>query len=147
MSEETRVERWLDRIVERATTPRGAALVIATVSTGLAVAAGIAVRLLDHDGYDSIWDGLLFAAQTVTTVGYGDHVPTNAAGKIVAVVVMLFGVAFLTVVTALITSTFVSRARQRQGATDAEKAIAEQLRQLDARLERIEAALRGTTSP
>ncbi len=147
MVDESRLERWLDRVVMRATTPRGAALVIATVSTAITVAAGVLVRIVNHDAYSSIGDGLWWGAQTVTTVGYGDNVPTNAAGKVVAVLVMLLGVAFLTVVTALITSTFVARARQRQDPTDAERALAQQLRDIDVRLERIETALSGPTAP
>ena len=63
------------------------------------------------------------------------------AGQLVAVLVMLLGIGFLTVITAAITSTFVSRSRREQAPSDAETAMAEQFRQLDSRLERIEAAL------
>jgi hypothetical protein len=59
---------------------------------------------------------------------------------------MLLGVAFLTVVTASITSSFVERSRRDRGPSEAETATAEQLRQLDLRLERIEAALRRSSS-
>jgi len=60
------------------------------------------------------------------------------------------GIGFLTVVTASITSSFVERSRRErtssEGApgrtSDVETTIAEQLRQLDSRLERIEAAVR-----
>ena len=74
-------------------------------------------------------DGLWWAAQTVTTVGYGDNVPMNLPGRLLAVFVMLMGIGFLTVVTAAITSTFVARARRaRQPPSDAETSMAEQLR-------------------
>ena len=56
--------------------------------------------------------------QTVTTVGYGDHVPETAIGQLVAALVMLLGIGFLTVITASITSTFVARARRAQGGAD-----------------------------
>jgi len=145
MAEETRLERRLDRAVARAITPRGAAIVIASVSTIITVVAGLLVTVIEHDTYPTIGTGLWWAAQTVTTVGYGDIVPTSVAGRLVAVFVMFFGIGFLTVVTALITSTFVARSRRKQAPSDAETAIAEQFRQLDSRLERIEAAL--TRSP
>ena len=147
MAEATGVERRLERAVARATTPRGAAMVIATVSTIMTVGAGLLVTVVDRKNFPSIGSGLWWAAQTVTTVGYGDNVPTNLAGQLVAVLVMLLGIGFLTVITALITSTFVARARGERTPSDAEAAMAEQLRQLDGRLERIEAALGRSSSP
>ena len=145
VANESRLERRLATAVARATTPRGAAIVIATVSTVMTVGAGLLVTVVDGGTYPSIGAGLWWAAQTVTTVGYGDNVPENLAGRLVAVLVMLLGIGFLTVITASITSTFVSRSRHEPSA--AEAAMAEQLRQLDSRLERIEAALSRSSSP
>ena len=142
MSDARRLERRLDSAVARATTPRGAAIVIATTSTVITVAAGLVMTVVDRENYPSIGSGLWWAAQTVTTVGYGDDVPVTLAARLVAVVVMLLGIGFLTVITAAITSTFVSRSRLEETSSDAETATAEQLRQLNGRLERIEAALR-----
>jgi voltage-gated potassium channel len=54
--------------------------------------------------------------QTVTTVGYGDVTPTNLSGRLVGALVMLEGTAFIAIVTALITSTFVARATREAAA-------------------------------
>jgi voltage-gated potassium channel Kch len=145
VAEESRLERQLDRAVARATTPRGAAIVIATASTVMTVVAGLLMTVLDSETFPSIGSGLWWAVQTVTTVGYGDVIPTSLAGRVVAALVMLLGIGFLTVITASITSTFVSRSRHEPSGADA--AMAEQLRQLDTRLERIEAALNRSSSP
>jgi voltage-gated potassium channel len=145
MADESRLERRLDRAVARATTPRGATIVIATVSTVMTVGAGLLMTVVDGENFPSIGSGLWWGVQTVTTVGYGDDVPTNLTGRLVAVLVMLLGIAFLTVITASITSTFVSRSRHEP--SDTETAMAEQFRQLDSRLERIEAALSRSSSP
>ena len=139
MPKETRLERRLDRKVARATTPRGAAIVIATTSFAITVAAGLFMTIVDREHFPSIGSGLWWAVQTTTTVGYGDNVPTTFAGRLVAAFVMLVGIGFLTVITAAITSTFVSRSRLEPPPSDAETSIAEQLRQINARLERIEA--------
>jgi voltage-gated potassium channel len=139
MPDETRVEKRLDRALARASTPRGAAILIATISTAITVASGIAVTLVDQDQFPSIGSGLWWAVQTVTTVGYGDNVPGTLPGRLVAVLVMLFGIGFLTVITAAISSTFV--ARSRAVPTETPAVTAEDLRRLDSRLERIEAAL------
>ena len=50
-----------------------------------------------------------WALQTVTTVGYGDVTPARTSGRIVAAFVMLQGIAFLAILVAAITSTFVAR--------------------------------------
>jgi voltage-gated potassium channel Kch len=143
---ETRLERRLDRAVDRAVTPRGAAIVIAAATIGITVASGILMTAVDRENYQSVGSGLWWAVQTTTTVGYGDNVPTTAAGRLLAVFVMLFGIGFLTVITAAITSTFVARtAAQRTDAQGVEAPTAEQVHELDRRLERIEAALSGSS--
>ena len=144
MASETRLERKLDKWVARATTPRGAAIVIATVSAAITLGSGLLMTVLDHEQYPSIGPGLWWAAQTVTTVGYGDNVPVSVAGRLLAVAVMIIGIGFLTVITAAITSTFVARSQLE--ATPSDTAAAEQLREIGQRLERIEAALKQSST-
>src|SRR5512132_1728092 len=137
---DTRLEKRLDRALDRDVTPRGAAIVIATATIAITVASAALMTVIDSGDYPSLGSGLWWAVQTTTTVGYGDHVPTNAAGRLLAVLVMLFGIGFLTVITAAITSTFVARNAQRADGLGADPATAEQVSELDRRLERIEAA-------
>ena len=145
MNEETRWARRLVGGVAGATTPRGAAIVIASTSTAITFGSAFLMTIVDHKDYPSFGSGLWWAVQTVTTVGYGDHTPVTISGRLVAAFVMLAGIGFLTVVTAAITSTFVSRTAPEGASSDAEVATAHQLREiesrLDSRLERIEAAL------
>ena len=123
-------------------------MVIATVATTMTLGAGALMTLIDREQFPSIGSGLWWAAQTVTTVGYGDNVPASFAGRLLAVGVMLLGIGFLTVITAAITSTFVARSRLELAPSGADLAAAEQLRQLNERLARIEAALtRSSTAP
>jgi voltage-gated potassium channel len=140
---ETRLEKRLDRWVDRAVTPRGAAIVIATATIAITVASAALMTVIDREDYPSLGSGLWWAVQTTTTVGYGDHVPTNAAGRVLAVFVMLFGIGFLTIITAAITSTFVARNAQLLDEVPADSPTAEQVREVDRRLERIETALAG----
>lgn len=126
-------------MLARATTPRGAGVVIASATTAMTLGAGILMTIVDHDNFPSLGSGLWWAVQTATTVGYGDHVPTTVSGQLLATLVMLLGIGFLTVITAVITSTFVSRSRQTP--SDQDIPTEEQLRQINERLERIEAAL------
>jgi len=141
MESDTRLERWLDRLIARAQTPRDAAVVIASVTTTITVAAGLLMTVFDRKGFPSVGSGLWWAVQTVTTVGYGDHVPTTVPGRLMAALVMLLGVGFVTVITASITGAFVSRGRHQEQ-TAVRDGLAAELKQLDERLQRIEAALK-----
>jgi voltage-gated potassium channel len=143
VAHETKLERRLDRLIARAENPRKAAAVIATVTTSITVVAGVLMRFVDHDNFPTIGGGLWWAVQTVTTVGYGDHVPTSATGQLLATVVMLFGIGFLTVITASITGAFVARSsRERDDAAADSSQSDEDVRSINARLDRIEAILR-----
>ncbi|HEU5214643.1 MAG TPA: potassium channel family protein [Gaiellaceae bacterium] len=115
---------------------RTAASVIVTATALAVVGGGVLIRLLDHSEYSSIWVGMWWALQTVTTVGYGDVTPAHASGRIVAAFVMLEGIAFLAIITAAVTSTFVVRAeRERSIAEGIEEAAMEE--RLDARFDEL----------
>ncbi len=134
------VERRLSRFLRDPVSVRGAASVIMAATAVIVVASGAAIRALDPDEYTSIWEGMWWGIQTVTTVGYGDVTPENLAGRFVAGAVMLAGVALVAIVTAAVTSSFVARAEAQRGAEDAtHDDLAAQ--RLDARLEDITARL------
>jgi voltage-gated potassium channel len=124
-----------------------AAWVIVTSTAGVVVVSGVVMWALDHDEYPNIAKGMWWALQTVTTVGYGDVTPHNTSGRIVAAVVMLWAIAFVAVLVAAITSTFISGAQRRVAAADAADEESEELRiqarfdDLDRRLDRIEQLL------
>lgn len=84
-------------------------------------------------------DALWWAATTVTTVGYGDRYPTTGQGRLIAVGLMVVGIALLGVVTATIAAWFVERLRdvqeteERADATLAQ--VLDELRELRVRLD------------
>ena len=141
------IERRMSSLLRKPPSVRLAASVIVTATAVVVVVAGILIRVLDHSEYGSIWVGMWWAIQTVTTVGYGDVTPHKVIGRIIASFVMLEGIAFLAIVTAAITSTFVARAaleHEQEGAEEAESAEARldaHFDDLAARLDRVEASL------
>ncbi|AIS60459.1 potassium channel family protein [Listeria ivanovii] len=51
-------------------------------------------------------DALWWAIVTATTVGYGDIIPVTPIGRILATIMMLFGIAFIGMITSTITNFF-----------------------------------------
>jgi voltage-gated potassium channel len=141
MNGETRLERRLERSLATVSTPRAAAIVIASVTTTITVLAGALMTVVDRDNFPSLGSGMWWGVQTVTTVGYGDHVPVTRAGQFIAGLVMLLGIGFVTVITASITGAFVERSR-RESKDASQVPTADQLAEIIERLERIEARMR-----
>jgi voltage-gated potassium channel len=145
------IERRMSRFLREPPSVRTAAGVIVTATAMVVVGGGVAMWLLDHDEYSNVWVGMWWALQTVTTVGYGDVTPKHTSGRIVGTFVMLEGIAFLTIIIAAITSTFVARAAAEHEAAEAadekkaEKRIEAALDDLGARLDRVEAMLSRLT--
>jgi voltage-gated potassium channel len=137
------IERQMTRFLREPPSVRLAAAVIVTTTMAVVVASGVLIRVLDHKEYSSIWLGMWWALQTVTTIGYGDVTPKDVAGRIVGAFVMLEGVAFLTITTAAITSTFVARAERETGlAAEEETRMDARFAEVTDRLDRLESLVR-----
>jgi voltage-gated potassium channel len=97
----------------------GRALVYVCGAAAMAVGLG-ALAVLDAErqsaeaNITTIGDALWWASTTVTTVGYGDFYPTTLAGRLVAVLLMVVGIALLGVVTASMASWFLERASEER---------------------------------
>ena len=57
-------------------------------------------------------DALWWSVVTVTTVGYGDFSPSSVVGRVIAVILMLFGIGLIGMLTGAITTYFTSRKSQ-----------------------------------
>jgi voltage-gated potassium channel len=142
------LERRATKLLEKPPSIRASAGVIVTATTLVVIGGGILIRVLDSKEYSSIWVGMWWSLQTVTTVGYGDVTPKAPIGRLVGAVVMLEGIAFLAIITAVITSTFVARAeKERQLADEAEDAalraqLDKRLDELDGRFDALEGMIR-----
>jgi len=136
-------ERFARRLLENPLTARRAAGIISLVTAILVVAAGALMRVVEPAEYPNVWIGMWWAVQTVTSVGYGDVVPKTTPGRLLAVLVMVIGIAFLTVIVATISAAFVEASRRRAERTSlvgTDPVLAE-LRRVGARLEAIEQRL------
>jgi voltage-gated potassium channel len=130
-----RVERWYERLslVRAITTIIGIAITLVFV-------AGLLARLVEPKTFHSIGLAYWWAVTTVTTVGYGDVVPTSPQGRVVGAALMLTGIALIPTLTSVIVSTLLYKSRRsEQGRIERlENEQAVTLARIEERLERIE---------
>lgn len=118
---------FVERRVTKIVNARSVTVGLAVTFILLAVAGGVIMRFVDDENFPTIGLGVWWALQTVTTVGYGDVVPTTVAGRTIGGIVMVMGIAFISFVTAGVTSTLVQRASR--STQEAEQVQEEQMTQ------------------
>jgi voltage-gated potassium channel len=134
------VERRVSRFLSEPVSVRGAVGLIVWFMSLSVVLGGVVVWVFDRVDFPGIADGLWWSLQTVTTVGYGDVVPTTPVGRLAGAVIMLESIAFISILTAVITSSFVERAREKREPT---RGSAPSPGEIAARLDAIESAIRA----
>lgn len=92
----------------------------------------------------SLGNGLYWAITTMTTVGYGDVTPTTTEGKAIAIIVMLVGIGFATLLIGAIADRFVRR--EVEDVELADDDLLAQVRDISTRLQRLEHVLEQRAS-
>lgn len=91
---------------------------VATATTLIGFCAALAVldaeRGAPEANITSFADACWWVLTTITTVGYGDHYPVTGTGRLVAIGLMLAGIALLGVVTASLASWLIERVSEEQ---------------------------------
>lgn len=100
--------------------------------------SGVIVSRIDPS-IGTVWDGMWWAWVTMATVGYGDVVPHNAAGRLFGSLLILFGVVLLSMLTANLAAFFIGGDVEK--IEQEEKEADRMLKEISARLERIERLL------
>jgi voltage-gated potassium channel len=121
---------------------------LAGITVAAALVMALALRVFDREDFPTYGTALWFSVVSITTVGYGDVVPTNAVGRILAGALTVFAVTFIAFITAVVTSALIT-AQQEQleesleepGVGDAPGSTAEALARIERRLDAIERSL------
>ena len=108
-----------------------------TAIVAIAVASGVIMRLVDHEDFPTLGVALWWSVTTVTTVGYGDVVPVQPAGRAVAAVLMIVGFASLSLLTGIIASVLVHKRNLDDSPAPASQPDFEQLDRRLAEIERL----------
>lgn len=109
------IDQRIDRFLADPASPRSAIWIMVSLTVLTVLVGSLVIWLLDPEvDFPDFATALWFTLQTVTTVGYGDVTPVTVLGRSIAGVVMVVALAFMTIVTALVTSTFVEAAQTRR---------------------------------
>jgi voltage-gated potassium channel len=132
------VQSRFRRRAERAIADRHVFRYLAGATILLSFAAGVLVRAIDREDFPTLGDAMWWALVTLATVGYGDIVPHSAWGRVVGSAVIVVGVTFLSILTATVTSYFVSADQDRRGGAEQDtqallREISDRLRALEER--------------
>jgi voltage-gated potassium channel len=116
------------------------AIYVAGGASLLAFCAALGVLDVERSSPDAnitdFGDAIWWAVTTMTTVGYGDHYPVTATGRLVALGLMISGIALLGTVTATLASWLVETvAAEKEQADDLQSSI----RRLEAKIDRLAA--------
>ncbi|MBU3070550.1 potassium channel family protein [Aestuariicella sp. G3-2] len=103
------------------------------------VMAGFVISEIDT-AIDDAGDGIWWAWVTITTVGYGDIVPTSTVGRIFAGLLMLIGLGLVSLLTANIAAFIIERSSHAD-ARRIRKAEARDIARLEQQLNRLEKKL------
>ncbi len=131
--------RWIERAVQS----NRILLYLSGATIVLSLTAGVIVHLVDKKDFPTVGIAVWWAVVTFTTVGYGDVIPTNTVGRTVASVVMVLGITFISVITALVTSALVTGEQRRRAQREAMQhpPIYESLARIEQQLEALERRL------
>jgi voltage-gated potassium channel len=132
--ERPRIERFIARI----SPGRAIGLVIA-VAVGMAVLGALVLRLVNPAALPSFGDSTWLSVTTITTVGFGDVVPSNASGRVVTGVLALLGISLIPVLTSVVVSVLLGQ--DDEARADQSQALLEALERHSERLDRIERRL------
>jgi voltage-gated potassium channel Kch len=99
------VERRADGIANARSVTFG----LAATFFALALVGGLVMRVVTRTTSRQWGLATWWSLQTVTTVGYGDVVPTTTAGRLVGGIEMVIGISLISLLTAAVTSTVIQR--------------------------------------
>jgi voltage-gated potassium channel len=108
---------------------------VLTTTCGIVVLGAVGIYVIERHANESITslgDALWWAVSTTTTVGFGEIVPQTGEGRLIAVLLMLTGIAVVSVFTATLASFFFAEEEK-----DELEEVKAHLRTIETKLDRL----------
>ena len=81
---------------------------VVTLTVLVLVLSGI-LFIIFEDGINTLFEALYFSVVTISTVGYGDITPHSTEGRIIVMGLIFFGMIFISIFTAIISSILIAK--------------------------------------
>ncbi len=104
-----RYTRSINQFVEVLATKRFELLTLLGLLFFVTFTGAIAIYVLEdthNPKINHIFDAIYWSLVTITTVGYGDIAPVSDMGRVIAMIIILFGIAMISFATSVIVSAF-----------------------------------------
>ncbi|MBN1684355.1 MAG: two pore domain potassium channel family protein [Gammaproteobacteria bacterium] len=118
----------------------GVGILVFVIGTFL---GGILISSVDPGISDPL-EGIWWAWQTVTTVGYGDFIPVSWPGRIIGIIVMLMGLGLFSLITANFSAFLIGKGAKKEEKLT-EKAV-KRIEELSQKIEKLELAIQKIKS-
>jgi voltage-gated potassium channel len=107
----------------------------------ISIVAGVLMSFIDPN-IGTPWEGIWWSFQTISTLGYGDVVPSTFLGQLLTMVYIVLGVGFFAVLSASFTVYFFNRdARTKKHASMRTDPVIREIYRLQKQVERLEQRL------
>jgi voltage-gated potassium channel len=132
-----RVRTWYERLTI------GRAIATILCVAGVVMTAGaVLARIVEPKVFDNMGISFWWAITTITTVGYGDVVPTSTGGRLVGAMLMMTGLALIPTTTSVVITVLMHKLNLRTEQQDRRAREQE-----DERLTKIEETLEQLQRP
>ena len=109
-----RYSRSMQVLVDVLHAQRGPLFAVLGLAVGYILISALVVFNVEPDTFDGFFEAVYWATVSLMTVGYGDIYPVSAAGRLVAMVGSLFGVAIVALPAGIVTAGYMEE-MERQG--------------------------------
>ncbi len=103
------------RVIQKS---KDALVVVCGLAIGYILVSALVIFSVETDSFNSLFDAIYWATVSLTTVGYGDIYPTSTAGRVIAMVSSLFGIAIVALPAGIITAGYMEALNEEKNNKD-----------------------------
>jgi len=107
-----RYSKSIQLIIDVYKRQRNALTVVAGLAVGYIIVSALVVFNVEPDTFNNFFEAIYWATVSLTTVGYGDIYPVSVAGKIVAMISTIMGVAVVALPASIITAGYMEAVKE-----------------------------------